>query len=98
MNAPRPRSRAIRALRVVAPAAIALIVAESWHLPHTNLVVLTIHMLMSSYSHATFQKGIERIVGRGVGILLGTLIVSALGEQKLLALGLEVVGLLAFFY
>jgi hypothetical protein len=37
-------------------------------------------------------------VGRGAGILLGTLLVSFLGEQKLLALGLEVAGLLAFFY
>jgi hypothetical protein len=36
--------------------------------------------------------------GRGAGILLGTLLVSLLGEQKLLALGLEVAGLLAFFY
>jgi hypothetical protein len=55
-------------------------------------------MIMSSHPHTTFQKGIERIVGRGAGILLGTLLVSLLGEQKLLALGLEVAGLLAFFY
>ncbi len=55
-------------------------------------------MVMSSHPHTTFQKGVERIVGRGVGILLGTLIVGLFGEQKLLALGLEVVGLLAFFY
>jgi hypothetical protein len=55
-------------------------------------------MVMSSHSHTTFQKGVERVVGRGAGILLGTLIVSLFGEQKLLALGLEVAGLLAFFY
>src|SRR5262249_42907663 len=71
---------------------------EWWHLPHTNLAVWTTHMVMSSHPHTTFQKGFERVVGRGGGILLGTLLVSLLGEQKLLALGLEVAGLLAFFY
>jgi uncharacterized membrane protein YccC len=88
----------MQALRVAAAAAIALVIAEWWHLPHTNLAVWTTHMVMSSHVHTTFQKGVERIVGRGGGILLGTLIVSLFGEQKLLALGLEIVGLLGFFY
>jgi uncharacterized membrane protein YccC len=98
MNTPRSSRRAVQALRVAAAAAIALIVAEWWHLPHTNLAVWTTHMVMSSHPHTTFQKGVERVVGRGAGILLGTLLVSLLGEQKLLALGLELAGLLAFFY
>jgi hypothetical protein len=98
IDTPRSSGRAVQALRVAAAAAIALIVSEWWHLPHTNLAVWTTHMVMSSHPHTTFQKGVERIVGRGIGILLGTLIVSFFGEQKLLALGLEVVGLLAFFY
>jgi hypothetical protein len=82
----------------VAAAAIALLVAESWHLPHTNLAVWTTHVVMSAHSHTAFQKGIERIVGRGIGILVGTIIVSLFGEEKVLALGLELVGLLAFYY
>jgi uncharacterized membrane protein YccC len=98
MDAFRSSRRAVQALRVAAAAAIALVVSESWHLPHANLAVWTTHMIMSSHTHTTFQKGGERIVGRGAGILLGTLLVSLLGEQKLLALGLEVAGLLAFFY
>ncbi|MBV8608628.1 MAG: FUSC family protein [Singulisphaera sp.] len=98
MDAPRSSSRTVQALRVAAAAAIALIVSEWWHLPHTNLAVWTTHMVMSSHPHTAFQKGVERIAGRGAGILLGTLIVSLFGAQKLLALGLEVVGLLAFFY
>src|SRR4029077_1132082 len=98
MSTPGSKSRALQALRVAAAAVIALVVAEWWHLPHANLAVWTTHMVMSSHPHPTFQKGFGRIVGRGAGILLGTLIVSLFGEQKLLALGLEVVGLLAFFY
>jgi uncharacterized membrane protein YgaE (UPF0421/DUF939 family) len=85
MNAPRSSSRTVQAIRVAA-AAITLIVAEWWHLPHTNLAVWTTHMVMSSHPHTTFQKGVERVAGRGAGILLGTLLVSLLGEQKLLAL------------
>jgi uncharacterized membrane protein YccC len=98
MDAPRSSRRVVQALRVAAAAAIALVVSEWWHLPHTNLAVWTTHMVMSSHAHTTFQKGIERIVGRAAGILLGTLVVSFFGEQKLFALGLEVAGLLAFFY
>jgi uncharacterized membrane protein YccC len=98
MDTPRPRSRTIQALRVAAAASITLVIAGWWHLPHANLAVWTTHMVMSSHPYTTFQKGLERVVGRGAGILLGTLIVSFLGEQKVLALGLEVLGLLAFFY
>jgi len=60
--------------------------------------VWTTHVVMSAHSHTAFQKGIERIAGRGIGILVGTIIVSLFGEEKVLALGLEVVGLLAFYY
>jgi uncharacterized membrane protein YccC len=98
MDTLRSSRRVAQALRVAAAAAVALVVAEWWHLPHANLAVWTTHMVMSSHPHTTFQKGLERVVGRGGGILLGTLIVSFFGEQKLLALGLEVAGLLALFY
>jgi hypothetical protein len=97
-RAPRSSSRVVQALRVAAAASIALVVSEWWHLPHTNLAVWTTHMVMSSHPHTTFQKGLERVVGRGGGILAGTLIASFLGEEKVLALGLESAGLLAFFY
>jgi uncharacterized membrane protein YccC len=97
-NAHRLSRRTIQALRVAAAASIALLVSEWWHLPHTNLAVWTTHMVMSSHPHTTFQKGLERVVGRGTGVLLGTLIASFFGEEKALALGLEVAGLLVLFY
>jgi len=98
MNATGSGSRTIQALRVAAAAVIALIISEWWHLPHTNLAVWTTLLVMSGQSHTTFQKGLERVLGRGAGVLVGTLIVSFFGDLKLLALGLEVAGLLAFFY
>jgi hypothetical protein len=97
-SAPASSRRVVQALRVAAAAGITLVVSEWWHLPNANLAVWTTHVIMSAHPHTTFQKGLERIVGRGAGILAGTLIVSFFGEQRLLALGLEVVGLLAFFY
>ena len=90
--------RTIQAVRVGLAAAIALLVSESWHLPRTNLAVWTTHMIMTSHSHTTFQKGLERILGRGSGILIGGLIVAFLGELTPLVLVLEVAGMLAFFY
>lgn len=97
-NAPGSSRRTAQALRVAAAASITLVVSECWHLPHTNLAVWTTHMVMSAHPHTTFQKGLERIGGRGAGVLLGTLIASFFGEEKGLALGLEVAGLLVLFY
>jgi hypothetical protein len=78
------RDRAHR-LRVVAPA------------PHQPRRVDDAHdHVVSPAYHVPEGDRTDR--GRGTGILLGTLIVSFLGEQKFLALGLEVAGLLAFFY
>ena len=94
----KPPERTIQALRVALAAAVALLVSESWHLPNANLAVWTTHMIMTSHSHTTFQKGLERILGRGAGILAGSLIVAFLGELTPLVLVLEVAGMLAFFY
>jgi uncharacterized membrane protein YccC len=98
MNAHRPSHRTVQALRVALAAAIVLAMAEWWHLPNANLAVWTTHVVTSSHSHRTFQKGIERIVGRGAGILLGTLLLSFLGEHKLLLVALEVLSLVGFSY
>src|SRR5262245_36594759 len=98
MDTPQSSRRVVQALRVAAAAAIALVLVEWWHLPHAGIAVWTTHMVMSSHPHTTFQKGLERIAGRGAGILLGTLLVSLFGEQRLLALALVAAGLLAFFY
>ena len=94
----QPPDRVLQALRVSLAAMITLLVAESWHLPHANLAVWTTHMIMTSHPHTTFQKGLERIGGRGAGILLGGLLVGFLGELTPLVLVLEIAGMLGFFY
>jgi hypothetical protein len=49
MNTHRSIGRAVQALRLAEAAAIAHIVSEWWHLPHTDLAVWTTHMVMSSH-------------------------------------------------
>ncbi len=88
----------VQALRVGAAAAIALVLVEWWHLPHANLAVWTTHIVMSSFTHTAFQKGLERVGGRGAGILLGILIVNLFGELTPLALLLEIAAMLGLFY
>jgi hypothetical protein len=48
----------------VAATTISFNVSEWWHLPHADLVVWTTHMVISSHTHSTSQKGSGRIVGR----------------------------------
>ena len=88
----------VQALRVSVAAALTLILAEWWHLPHANLAVWTTHMVMSSYTHSAFQKGVERVVGRAVGIVLGILLVNLVGELTPLVLVLEIAAMIGFFY
>lgn len=60
------------ALRVAA-ASLSLVLAECWHLKYGFQAVLTTHMVLAIYAFTAFQKGVERIAGRGCGsgILLG---------------------------
>ena len=97
-TAPSKPDRTVQALRVGLAAVITLLVAEAWHLPHANLAVWTTHMIMSSYTHTSFQKGVERFVGRTLGIFLGWAIVALVGEERPLAVAVEVAGLTALFY
>jgi uncharacterized membrane protein YccC len=91
-------SATISALRVAGAATLCLLVVEVWHLPHGNLAVWTTHIVMSQYTFSIFQKGIERAVGRGFGILVGLVIVTLFRDAPLVTLLVESVLLVGFFY
>jgi len=59
------------ALRVASAAAICLIVVEWFHLQHGNLAVWTTYMVMAQHPFTIFQKGVERVLGRAAGIVIG---------------------------
>jgi uncharacterized membrane protein YccC len=99
--APPPASHAAdtrHALRVALACAICFVLVEWWHLSHANLAVWTTYMVMAQWTFTIFQKGIERIVGRGVGILAGVVLVTVLPDIWLLRHVLEVLLLMTFFY
>jgi uncharacterized membrane protein YccC len=95
---PGSPSQTGQALRVGLAATLCLVVVEMWHLPQGNLAVWTTHMVMSQYAFSIFQKGVERVVGRGLGILAGLVVVTLFHDAPVVALMIEAALLLGFFY
>jgi uncharacterized membrane protein YccC len=75
-----------------------LVLAEWFGLQHANLAVWSTYMVMAQYSFTSFQKGLERVVGRGLGILAGLILTTWFHDTPLLTLALIAILLTAFFY
>jgi uncharacterized membrane protein YccC len=65
---------------------------------NSNLAVWTCYLVMVQYQFTIFQKGFERIVGRGAGILAGLLLATWFRNAELVALLLTAVVLAVCFY
>jgi uncharacterized membrane protein YccC len=77
---------------------VSLVLAEWLDLEHANLAVWTTYLVMVQYTFTRFQKGLERVIGRGVGILAGLLLTTWFNETSLVALGIIGVLLTICFY
>jgi uncharacterized membrane protein YccC len=86
------------ALRGALAASVCLVLVEWWHVEHANLAVWTTHMVTAQYPFTAFQKGIERILGRGLGILVGLILLTLFGNAPVLAFILKLQAILFFFY
>jgi uncharacterized membrane protein YccC len=86
------------ALRGALAAAVCLALAEWWHVEHANLAVWTTHMVTAQYAFTAFQKGVERVLGRGLGILVGLALLTLCRNAPVLAVALKLLAMLAFFY
>ncbi len=86
------------ALRVAGAAALCLVLAEWWHLEQAALAVFTTHMVMAQYAVTAFQKGVERLAGRTLGIVGGLALLTLCQHTPLLAVFLKALALLTFFY
>ena len=53
---------------------------------------------MTQYAFSSFQKGVERVLGRGLGILGGLVLLTVWRNTLSLATVFEAVSLLVFFY
>jgi uncharacterized membrane protein YccC len=95
---PDARSATVQALRSALAAVMCLGVAAWFGLQHANLAVWTTHMVMAQYTFTSFQKGLERVLGRGFGIFAGVVVTTWFDEVPFLGLSLISVLLLVCFY
>jgi Fusaric acid resistance protein family len=86
------------ALLTAVASVVCLTLAEWLGLKHDNLAVWTTYMVMAQYAFTRFQKGLERVVGRGLGILAGLVLATWFNDTSLLAMGLIGLLLMTFFY
>jgi Fusaric acid resistance protein family len=86
------------ALLTAGACSLCLVIAAALDLEHADLAVWTTYLVLAQYSFTSFQKGIERIVGRALGILAGLVLTTWFNEMPLIAIGLIGVLLTGFFY
>lgn len=97
-STPESRDATKQAVLTALAGVICFALAEWWGLLHANLAVWTTFMVMAQYAFTRFQKGVERVIGRGVGILAGLILTTWFNEAALLAYGLMAVILTICFY
>ncbi len=98
MDGSTARSATGLALRGALAASACLALAEWWHVEHANLAVWTTHMVTAQYPFTAFQKGVERVLGRSLGIVVGLILLTLFGNAPVLALTLKLLAILVFFY
>jgi len=87
-----------QALLTAGATVVCLVLAEWFGLKNANLAVWTTYLVMAQYSFTRFQKGLERVVGRGLGILAGLVLTTWFHDTALLTLVLMAALLTTFFY
>ncbi len=86
------------ALRTAAAVSICLICAEALHLRQPGLAVWSCYMVHMQVAFTTFQKGVERILGRGMGILLALVLATLTRNAWGLGVVLELLAIVPLFY
>jgi uncharacterized membrane protein YccC len=98
MAVPDTRDATRQATLTAVGTVVCLVVAEWFGLTHANLAVWTTFMVMAQYPFSRFQKGLERVLGRGLGILAGLILTTWFNDTSLLAVVLVGLLLTTFFY
>jgi uncharacterized membrane protein YccC len=85
-------------LRISFTATACLVLSEWWQLGQRSLSVYSAHLAMVLFPYSAFQKTVERVVGRLLGVGYGLLLVWWVRDLTLVFLLLTVLGQLVFFY
>jgi uncharacterized membrane protein YgaE (UPF0421/DUF939 family) len=86
------------AMLTACAAVVCLVLAEWFGLEHANLAVWTTYLVLAQYPFTRFQKGLERVMGRGLGILAGLVLTTWFHDTPLLTLVLLAASLTFCFY
>lgn len=86
------------AVRVALAVGLCFALVDWLELPHANLAVWTTFMVMAQWTFTIFQKGVERIAGRALGIVASLLLVSLLSDRWLVRHIIEIVLVTMLFY
>jgi uncharacterized membrane protein YccC len=86
------------ALLTATAAVVCLLVAEVFRIARADLAVWSTYLVTVQFSYTRFQKGIERILGRALGILAGLAFTTWLHDAPILTFLLMAVLLTFFFY
>jgi len=95
---PITKNATTSALRSGCAAAVCLVLAEGLHMAHADLAVWTTHMVMTQLAFTSFQKGVERIAGRALGIVVALVLLTVFRNAMHLGFAFECLALLVFFY
>jgi uncharacterized membrane protein YgaE (UPF0421/DUF939 family) len=98
MSAVTTRVATGHALLTAFASVVCLVLAEAFRLEHADLAVWTTFLVMAQYTYTSFQKGLERVVGRGLGILAGLILTTWFNEVPFVALALIGTLLTVVFY
>ncbi|MFO0808380.1 MAG: hypothetical protein U0746_07135 [Gemmataceae bacterium] len=86
------------ALRIAASATICLFLSELFKMNQPSLSVFTCHLSMVLFPYSAFQKMLERLGGRVLGVSYGLTLVAFLNDAPFLLLALMLLGQIFFFY
>jgi hypothetical protein len=87
-----------RALLTAVATVVCLVLVEAIGLRHGNLAVWTTFLVTAQFPFSRIQKGVERVVGRGLGILTGLVLTTWFNEASLLVMSTITVLLIGCFY
>lgn len=85
-------------LRVAVASSVCILLGSAFHLDLVYMSVFSGLIVMAQYPFTSFQKGVERIIGRGAGIGFGLLLALGFRNLPLLFLVLLLTWQLAAFY
>jgi uncharacterized membrane protein YccC len=85
-------------LRVGVAATTCLLVTEWFHLEQSSLSVYTAHLILAQFTFTAFQKGVERFVGRALGVVYGLVLVQLFLDTPFLYLLLMAAGQITACY